>query len=282
MKFSCVTPCLNGGKYIEETMMSVLNQSVFATSDFFLHYIIQDGGSTDGTVEIIQRLIKQFSNRDNIRLVYFSESDAGMYDALASGLERSTESDIYSYINAGDFYSPHAFRIVADIFSQNSVQFLTGMNVVYNEDSHLVSCRLPFSYDRNLVLKGFYGSLLPHVQQESTFWGQRLHKKIDYFQLRKFQLSGDYYLWTTFIREDHLYIVNAWLGGFKRHHGQLSHKFPEKYKTEMKRVSLKRSSVDYLAALLQKIADYLPLELKRRLSKRTFFYDHENKFYSLD
>ena len=149
MRYSCVTPCLNSEKYIEETMLSVLTQSVFQTQEFSLYYVVQDGGSSDGTIEIVQRLIERYSDRDNIEVRVVSERDSGMYDAVAKGFERGVDSDVYSYINAGDFYAPQAFSIVAELFAGNSVRFLTGLNVVYNEKSQMVGCDLPFEYNKN-------------------------------------------------------------------------------------------------------------------------------------
>ena len=77
MKFQCVTPCLNVEKSIEETMRSVLTQSVFDKKNFSLRYVIADGGSVDGTVKIIEQITDEFSNKKNIRISYFSEHDSG-------------------------------------------------------------------------------------------------------------------------------------------------------------------------------------------------------------
>lgn len=282
MKFSCVTPCLNAEKYIEETMISVLTQSVFHSSEFSLDYVVQDGGSTDGTAEIVRKLVDKFSAKDNIEVRFVSESDTGMYDALCRGFQQLNGGDIYSYLNAGDFYAPHAFSIVAGIFSKNSVSFLTGFNTIYNDSSHIVASNLPFDYSKNLLLKGFYGSLLPHVQQESTFWKSNLQEKIDLSELGKYRLAGDYYMWVTFIQEAPLFIVGAWLGGYKRHHGQLSSMFGKEYEAEMSGLAEKRSFADYLTAYVYKVASYLPVVMKKWLSKKTFSYDHNGGGYRLN
>lgn len=283
MKFYCVTPCLNAEKYIEETIHSVLTQSVFEKAEFSLSYLIADGGSVDDTVNIIQRIISQFSHKKNIQISYFSKDDSGMYDALANGFEAEiNSSDIYSYLNAGDYYSKHAFEIVSDIFNKNNdVHFLTGLNSWYNENSHLINFSLPLSYDKNLMHKGLYGKVLPFVQQESTFWDKQLHNEINFDEFRALKLAGDYYLWKIFIQDSPLYIVSAWLGGFKIHSGQLSSTLNEEYHKEVENLAVKPSIFDYIIAYTHKLIWYAPNKIKKRLSNHIFEYDHVCHEYRL-
>ena len=283
MKFYCVTPCLNAEKHIEETMRSVLTQTVFEKPDFSLSYTIADGGSTDDTVNIIKRIISQFANKKNIHIRFFSKNDTGMYDALANGFEAEiNSSNIYSYLNAGDYYSKHAFDIVSNIIiNNNDVHFITGINTWYNESSHLTNFSLPFSYHKNLLLKGFYGKMLPFVQQESTFWDKKLHNKINFDELRTLKLAGDYYLWNTFIKDSPLYIVSAWLGGFKIHSDQLSSKFIAQYHKEAESLSFKPTIFDYIVAYAHKFIWHTPNKIKKRLSSHIFEYDNVCHEYRL-
>ena len=281
MKFYCVTPCLNAEKYIEETMLSVITQTIFKEQGFSLIYTIRDGGSSDNTVKIIERIIEQFSGNENIQINYSSEKDSGMYDALTKGFESETiASDIYSYINAGDYYSQHAFSIVSDVFFNNPIHVITGINVLYNDKSHLINFSLPFCYNKNLFLKGLYGKILPFVQQESTFWDAEAHKKIDFNQLRGFKLAGDYYLWKTFIDVTPLYVLSAWLGGFKKHPNQLSSQIDEYFK-EVKDMTLAPTIFDYLFAYIHKIMWRLPNGVKMKLSPHMFEYDIACQQYRL-
>ena len=99
VKVSIVTVSYNAVKTIEQTILSVLEQDI---PD--IEYIIIDGGSTDGTLDVIRKYEE--------RLAYWiSEADGGMYDALAKGFER-VRGHICAYINADDFYHPHAFAAV--------------------------------------------------------------------------------------------------------------------------------------------------------------------------
>jgi hypothetical protein len=202
-----------------------------------------------------------------------------MYDALAKGFKEDVDSDVYSYINAGDFYSLHAFEIVYEIFSKYEVHFLTGINTVYNSKSHLVNFLLPFEYNKYFLLKGLYGTVFPFVQQESTFWHKAVHRKIDLNKLMEFKYAGDFYLWRTFINETPLYIVSAWLGGFKRHEHQLSSVFLDEYKMEIRNISGPPTRFDYLLAYLYKLLNYLPNGVKKSLSHHMFDFDHSRQKY---
>jgi len=192
VKFCCVTPCYDAEEHIEHTLTTVLSQSVFKDRSNQLYYIIKDGGSTDTTMEKVRKIALEYSKYPNITIDIISQSDSGMYDALAMSFQNLPDGDVYSYINAGDYYSLFAFEIVAEIFMVNDIQFLTGLNCIYNEKNHLLSCHLPYKYKKSLLLTGCYGTVLPHVQQESTFWGPKLHRTIDLDCLKNTKLAGDY------------------------------------------------------------------------------------------
>lgn len=277
MKFCCVTPCYNAERYIEKSIKSLLSQSVFKNPSNQLFYVLKDGGSTDKTVDKARSLFQK--SGQNITTEIISGPDKGMYDALSTGLRKLPDGDIYSYINAGDYYSQYAFEIVADILCKEDVNFLTGLRCLYNEKNHLIGCSLPYKYDKNLFLKGFYGTFLPHVQQESTFWNHNLHKTIDFNQLKSFELAGDYYLWKNFIEKSPLYIVSAHLGGFKIHENQLSANYAGHYSKELKRIADKALWLDYLRAYREFIMWNLPDRLKKKFSKYIFSYDHNAREY---
>lgn len=109
LKISVVTVCYNAVKSIEETMLSVLNQTYPN-----IEYIIIDGGSTDGTVDII----KKYADR----LAYWiSEPDKGIYDAMNKGITAAT-GDYINFMNAGDsFYSNNTLAIAKQILDNNAV-----------------------------------------------------------------------------------------------------------------------------------------------------------------
>ena len=92
LKISVVTVCYNMAQYIETTIKSVLSQDYPN-----LEYIVIDGGSTDGTQQIIEKYKDQLA-------YYVSEPDNGMYDAINKGFSKAT-GDIIAWINADDVTS---------------------------------------------------------------------------------------------------------------------------------------------------------------------------------
>ncbi|WP_461485736.1 glycosyltransferase family 2 protein, partial [Pedobacter sp.] len=102
-KISIVTPSYNQGQYIEETILSILNQNYPN-----LEYIIIDGGSTDHTVEII----KKYEDR----ITYWvSEKDNGQSHAINKGFEKAT-GEIFAYLNSDDCYYPNTFWEIANTY----------------------------------------------------------------------------------------------------------------------------------------------------------------------
>ena len=221
LKISVITVSYNAAATIEQTILSVIRQEYPN-----IEYIVIDGGSTDGTVDIIRKY------EDKIAY-WVSEPDAGMYDALAKGFTRAT-GDVCAYINADDFYQPHAFATVCQIFQDTGCQWLTGINAIYNTQGQIVHAKIPFRYRSAFIQKGFYnGYFLPFIQQESTFWRRSLMQYIDFSQFRKFKLTGDYYLWICFSQHAKLEIVSCILSGFRKRQGQLSEELSA-YRRELK------------------------------------------------
>jgi glycosyltransferase involved in cell wall biosynthesis len=268
VKFSVVTPCLNAAARIEETVASVSAQAAVRDGRVALEHIICDGGSTDGTLEILRRI-----EQPHMRIS--SQKDGGMYDALARGL-REASGDVLAYINAGDYFHPHAFNVVTDIMAAfPHCRWLTGWAVLYNAAGAVVRLELPPRYRRRLVRCGAYGGFLQNVQQESTFWRRELMQAVDLGRLARFRLAGDYYLWRCFAERTDLHIVSAQLGGFRREPGQLSADLAG-YREEMLQLADRAGPLDWLAMLADRLAWYLPPAAKKFLNPdRLHLYDHQ-------
>jgi glycosyltransferase involved in cell wall biosynthesis len=118
---SIVTPCLNRSQFIEEAVQSVLNQNYPN-----VEHIIADGGSTDGTLEILRR-------HQHLRVI--SEPDQGVYDALNKGLARAS-GEIIGHLNSDDFYEQNVFASVAKRFVEDpGLDAVSGGAVVFEEQA---------------------------------------------------------------------------------------------------------------------------------------------------
>lgn len=237
MKISIITTTYNCEKYIEETIESVLSQK----GDFEIEYIIIDAKSTDSTLEIINKYEQKVKNGDykgrnqGTEIKVFSEPDNGMYDGISKGFKLAT-GDVMAYINGDDFYLPNAFSCVCEIFKKfPQINWLTGRANDYNDKGHSWQSILPAHYHRELILKGFYGTKLPIIQQESTFWRKKLVEKIDIDKFKSYKLAGDFFLWYNFAHENELYILNSNVGGFRFHEGQKSSTI-ENYGKELREI----------------------------------------------
>ena len=100
MRISVVTPSYNQAAFVERAIGSVLSQ----TGDFELEYIVMDGGSTDGTVEILRHY--------DDRLTWLSEKDKGQSDAINKAFKLTT-GEIIGWLNSDDYYAPGALAATA-------------------------------------------------------------------------------------------------------------------------------------------------------------------------
>ncbi len=273
MKISIITPCYNAEGLIEETMRSVIYNTAIVNQRAEIEYIICDGGSPDNTLKIINAVKSE--SQCNIQVI--SEPDNSMYEALGKGLGMAT-GDICAYINAGDFYASHAFDIVLDIFENFDVEWLTGMSIIYNDRSEIISANLPFAYRSRLLDCGMYGRKLPYVMQEGTFWTSRLTRLIDQRKLATFKLAGDYHLWNLFSQHSKLDIVKAHLGGFKFHDDQLSEE-KDAYQAEVNHIITPARISDHIVAWFDASVWEKSDALKMFYNPDIYFYEHGQKRY---
>jgi glycosyltransferase involved in cell wall biosynthesis len=157
-----VTPSLNQGSFIEETIVSVLSQQYPR-----LEYIITDGGSTDNTLDVL----KKYAGK----IQWYSEKDNGQTDAINKGLGMAT-SEIVAYLNADDILLPGSLLPVAEIFARHkNIQWLTGQCRIINESGKDI--RPLISLYKNLLLysRSYQGLLITnYISQPATFWCRSL------------------------------------------------------------------------------------------------------------
>lgn len=149
-KISIITPSFNQGRYIEQTILSVLDQPYPN-----VEHIVMDGGSTDGTVEILRRYP---------HLVWVSEKDRGQADALNKGFARAT-GEIVGWINSDDYYREDIFASVAGSFADPATQWVIGNVAVQFDDGSEPKFRKSRHVSRATLIKD------PDiVRQQPTFF----------------------------------------------------------------------------------------------------------------
>lgn len=279
MKLSIITPCYQAEERIVRTVSSVVDAARRAAQFVDVEYILVDGGSSDRSVERAKALISD-DEIDGFQMHVISERDNGMYDALAKGLE-IVSGDVHAYINAGDYYSPDAFLIIGELFAGlRGVEWVTGLQVEYNDRGHMMSARLPYRFRNGLIRRGWYDGLhLPFLQQESTFWRASLTAELDLSRLRGLRYAGDYYLWKTFAQFVEPMVIEAWLGGFAFHRGQISED-RSAYVTELKGLAEPRRLFDWFYVAADRFLWGLPRSLKWRLGRNWLVvFDRESEAY---
>lgn len=224
LKISVVTVCYNMAQYIETTIKSVLSQNYPN-----LEYIVIDGGSTDGTLQIIEKY------KD--RLAYYvSEPDNGMYDAINKGFSKAT-GDVIAWINADDVYMPWTLQTVNDVFTKYpDTQWLGGKYAFLNEDGTLAqifpktSIRCQKDIKNGWCREGVLGPL----QQESMFWRRELYTQSGGLDT-SYKYAGDFELWTRFALHASLSKIDLPLAAFRKRTTSLSKAGREKYDAEIER-----------------------------------------------
>lgn len=181
-RISVVVPTLNQGETIESTILSIINQDY---TDFEL--IIMDGGSRDGTMDILRKYSRWIDYQ-------VSANDGGQSSAINSGFRKAT-GNIYAWINSDDYYMPGAFSKVVDTFkSYPHVDIVVGGGDIVTRDNQFLKHIDPLAMTRENLLKWKDGE---YVMQQSCFWSSSLWKKCGGVD-ENLNLLMDFDLWLRF------------------------------------------------------------------------------------
>ena len=161
-KITIVTPCYNHVDFLERTIQSVLSQNYSN-----LEYIVIDGGSTDGSVEIIEKYSSDIS-------YWVSERDEGQSHAINKGFRRAT-GDVMGWINSDDELLPNSLNQIGSFFSENpNKQWLVGSCELRNEVTGETSVRVTSEVSEEQMMHHLEDRWIP---QQSTFWRRELFEK---------------------------------------------------------------------------------------------------------
>ncbi|MBB5352648.1 glycosyltransferase involved in cell wall biosynthesis [Haloferula luteola] len=216
-RISIITPSFNQGEFLEATLESVLGQHYPE-----LEYGVIDGGSTDGSVEILKRYADRLD-------FWVSEPDRGHADAINKGFAR-TQGEIMAWLNSDDLYTPWCFKAVAQIFDQfPQVNWIVGFNGWWNAQGIMTHAERTPKNIHDFLLGRYYG----WIQQESVFWRRSLWEAAGGYISQDKKLMVDGELWSRFFLHDRLYTVDAVFGGYRAHGTNRAGKFLDDCLREM-------------------------------------------------
>ena len=211
-KISIVTPSYNQDEYLEQTILSVLDQNYPN-----LEYIIIDGGSTDASVNIIKKYEKYLH-------YWVSEKDNGMYEALNKGFSKST-GEVLCWINSDDIFFNESLFKVAEVFTQlKNINWVTGRCGYIDKDGNKTRVAQKKLYNQELLKSGFYKSPYSYlVNQNVVFWRRKLWSKVGGLN-ENLKCASDFVLWTKFANEAELYFIDYVFSAFRSHGENLTYR----------------------------------------------------------
>jgi glycosyltransferase involved in cell wall biosynthesis len=215
---SIVTPSYNQASFLEETIQSVLTQDYAP-----LEYIIVDGGSTDGSREIIQRYAERLA-------WWVSEPDAGQTDAINKGFARA-QGEILAWLNSDDTYLPGAIAAaVAYLQEHPEAGMVYGDANLVDEHGQIIGKFPAAQTDYRRLRRGYV-----HIPQQAAFFRAALWRQVGPLD-PTFFFAMDYDLWVRLARLSVLhYLPQVW-ANFRLHGGGKSVTADERCWPEMLRV----------------------------------------------
>ena len=198
-RISVVTPSYNQASFVGETIESVLSQE----GDFEVEYFVMDGGSTDGSVEVIRRYADLVTADGvaprcrGITMHWVSEPDEGQAAAINAGLRRAT-GDVLSYINSDDLYFPGAFQRVVEVFAGDpAADFVHGDGDVIDQAGARQWEWLSRPYNHAVMTSYHFlwNDFTNYIMQQATFWRRRVRQRIgDFDPAFHFAMDAEYWI----------------------------------------------------------------------------------------
>lgn len=203
---SVVIPSYNKVKYIKRTLDSIMSQSY---KDF--EVIIQDGQSTDGTLEIIKSYAKKYPKV----ISFISKKDGGQLDAINLGLKKA-KGDIQTMINADDLYEQDAFESVVGHYNENpNALWFAGKGIIIDENGKIIAQLATWYKSFLLGLNSrLYLLIVNYLMQPSVFLTKKALKKYGPFTGTKFSVM-EYDMWLKVGKDQMPVVINKVLSKFR-------------------------------------------------------------------
>ena len=198
---SVITPSYNQARYLERTIRSVLDQNYEN-----LEYFIFDGGSTDGSQDIVRRYRDKLAGHE-------CAPDKGQSNAINKGLSRAT-GDIVCWLNSDDYFYPGTLEFVGRYFAENPTQQAIAGHVQFvdanNTPLEIMHAKYSGLTDLACYWRGYY------MHQPGIFWRRRLMTRTGTLN-EALHLTMDFDLWLRFAEIADFHVVDRILAAATRH-----------------------------------------------------------------
>jgi glycosyltransferase involved in cell wall biosynthesis len=235
---SVVTPCLDQASFLEEAIRSVLEQ------DYpHIEHVVVDGGSTDGSLDILERYD---------HLLWVSEPDEGQADALRKGFALA-QGKIFGWLNADDVYLPGAVSAAVEVIRGRGAGLVYGGYRVLHANGETAFEVPPHAFDFNLLLdaKNF-------VPQPSAFFTREAYEAVTGVDPR-YHYAMDYDLWVRIARRFDVAVVDGILSGFRFQSASKSVTAAERFYPEMRRISRRNGGRFFSRMFMHALPERRPL-----------------------
>lgn len=214
-RITVVTPSYNQGQYLEATIQSVLSQQYPN-----LEYLVIDGGSTDNTVEVIEKYADQLA-------YWVSEKDRGQTDAINKGLRRGT-GEVMGWLNSDDILLPGALHAIGQAFARDGkLMVVSGFRHFIDADGQFMNNwirGLPTEYHlrRRCILP-----------QETVYWRREVWEKLGPLD-ENYRFCMDYEYWLRMLDAGYtIKLLPYYIGGFRQHDEAKSSTIRDVYRREL-------------------------------------------------
>lgn len=218
-RISIITPSFNQAAFLERTILSVLGQNYPN-----LEYIIIDGGSTDGSLDIIRRYASHLS-------YWVSEPDRGQAHAINKGLQRAT-GEWVAWQNSDDIYYPGAFNSLASKARSASRDALLigNMNLIDSEGRVLRDIKYVRPTYQSLLAEGMV------LANQAAFWRRDVHEVVGYLN-ESFDCGFDYDWFLRLLMQRTASHVNVVWGGLRSHQDSKTHNRQRTFDKEFQEIT---------------------------------------------
>lgn len=207
---SIITPTLNRVQFLEKTILSIKNQDYS-----YIEHIVIDGGSTDGTIELLKRYEGKYDMK------WISEKDEGCTDAMSKGFKMA-KGEVFAWLDADNYYNPGILKEVMDLFLGNpELDIVYGNVLIFDDQAKRLYTPVHPTNLSTALLKGC--SAIP--PQPGAFFRKKIYKSSGGFDT-KYRVAADYDFWLKALKEKpKIKYLPICMGNFRVHKEGLSSNF---------------------------------------------------------